>query len=131
MENQTQEQRRQPRYAIDVTVNVHSRIGTIRGHVVEMSESGISAHLEAELQVGEQVELEIRLPFAFSGSSTLAATLKHRTGLRHGFEFVYLDLAQSLASGSRDAIGNIRILLLLSYIAGYSAGRSAAHPHLH
>src|SRR5579872_1370921 len=104
MQDRNQEHRRQTRYAIDVSVNVHSHpLGLIRGQVLEISESGISAALEAELPLGDQVELEIHLPFVFSNLSTLSATVKHRESLRHGFEFAHLDLAQGLANGSRDA----------------------------
>jgi hypothetical protein len=80
------DQRRQPRFKIEVPVTVSSRTcGRLRGHTVDISESGISAILKIEVPVGELVELEFTLPF---GPVITYAMVRQRNAFRYGFQFV-------------------------------------------
>lgn len=53
-----------------------------RGTVLEMSESGLSATVGAELNVGDLVQLEV-----FPGRK-VCAVVRHKTRTMYGFEFV-------------------------------------------
>jgi hypothetical protein len=78
--------RRQPRFKIEVDISVNSRTcGTLTGHTVDISESGISAMLRIEPPLGEVVELNFTLPF---GPATIYAMVRQRNAFRYGFQFV-------------------------------------------
>jgi len=78
--------RRQPRFKINVGIKVNSRTcGLLKGHTVDLSESGISAILTIEVPVGEIVELEFTLPF---GAVTTYAIVRQRNAFRYGFQFI-------------------------------------------
>ena len=69
-----------------VEVCVYARESeVVRGHTVDISESGISAMLTMEVPVGEVVRLEFALPL---GNVDVHATVRHRTAFRYGFQFV-------------------------------------------
>jgi PilZ domain len=81
--------RRQPRFKLEVDISIHSRTcGTLKGHTVDISESGISAMLRMEVPLGELVELDFTLPFA---PVTIYAAARQRNAFRYGFEFVDSD----------------------------------------
>jgi PilZ domain len=81
--------RRQPRFKHEVDISIHSRTcGTLKGHTVDISESGISAMLRMEVPLGELVELDFTLPF---GPVTIYAAARQRNAFRYGFEFVDSD----------------------------------------
>ena len=81
--------RRQPRFKLEVDISIHSRTcGTLKGHTVDISESGISAMLRMEVPLGERVELNFTLPF---GPVTIYALARQRNAFRYGFEFVDSD----------------------------------------
>jgi PilZ domain len=81
--------RRQPRFKLEVDIRIHSRTcGTLKGHTVDISESGISAMLRMEVPLGELVELDFTLP---SGPVTILAMVRQRNAFRYGFEFVDSD----------------------------------------
>ncbi len=67
----------------------------VRGHTVDISESGISAMLRVEVPVGEVVRLEFTLPL---GDVEVLATVRQRNAFRYGFQFVE-------ASSAEDTIG--------------------------
>ncbi len=78
--------RHQPRFKIEVAVTIHSRsCGTLRGHTLDLSESGIGVLLTIEVPVGEFVELEFTLPF---GEVKTYAIVRQRNAFRYGFQFV-------------------------------------------
>ena len=82
----SRDQRRHPRFKIEVDITVRSRTsGTLKGHTVDISESGISAILTIEVPVGELVELDFTLPF---GPVTIYAVARQRAAFRYGFQFV-------------------------------------------
>jgi PilZ domain-containing protein len=72
---------------------------TTHGISVDISEGGISAIVEADLQIGETVEIDIPLK---SGALNTVAILRHVTRSRSGFEFLGLtaDERQQIAAAS-------------------------------
>lgn len=79
------EKRRHERIQLEVEVIVRAKRELLPGRTQDISESGMSAILPAELREGEEVELQIRLP---SKTETIRAIVRHRNVFRHGFEFV-------------------------------------------
>jgi hypothetical protein len=90
-------QRRYPRYAIDVRLQVKMfQAGEFRecwGHSTELGQDGIGATLTGELEAGEIVSLEIPLPLS-PYPLKLRAIVRYRQGLRYGFEFLTLSESQ-------------------------------------
>jgi hypothetical protein len=79
------DRRRQARFKIEVEVSIDSKSrGLLKGHTVDISESGISAIVPLELPVGELVELDFTLPF---GRVTIYAVVRQRSAFRYGFQF--------------------------------------------
>ncbi|HMD15408.1 MAG TPA: PilZ domain-containing protein [Terriglobales bacterium] len=80
--------RRHPRFKLGVDIIIHSRTcGVLKGHTVDISESGISAIMRIEVPLGEIVELDFTLPF---GPVTTYATVRQRSAFRYGFQFLEL-----------------------------------------
>jgi c-di-GMP-binding flagellar brake protein YcgR len=78
--------RRHPRYKIEVDIRVYARnADVVRGHSVDLSESGISAMLRDEVPVGEVVRLEFTIP---TGEVTIHALTRQRNAFRYGFQFL-------------------------------------------
>jgi len=83
------ESRRHPRYPLQVDIGVYSRrAGLLKGYTVDISESGISAILRLEVDLGELVQLEFTLP---SGPISIRGLVRYRTAFRYGFQFVEPD----------------------------------------
>jgi PilZ domain len=88
--------RRCPRYKLEVDICVYPRdCPVVRGHTVDISESGISAMLRVEVPVGEVLRLEFTLPF---GQVEVLALVRQQNAFRYGFQFVE-------ANSARDVIG--------------------------
>ncbi len=89
--------RRFPRYPLDVRVSVHVfRSGgsiSFWGRSSELGEDGVGATLTGELEVGEVVSMDLSLPMA-AFPIKFRALVRFRNGLRHGFEFLALSVAQ-------------------------------------
>jgi hypothetical protein len=86
--------RRQPRFKIEVDINVKSKTcGILQGHTVDISESGLSAMLRIEVPLGEVVELDFTLPF---GPVTIYAIVRQRNAFRYGFQFVESNTAHEV-----------------------------------
>jgi hypothetical protein len=82
----TTDARGQPRFTFQVDIMITSRTcGVLRGHSVDISESGIAAMLPIEAPLGENVELNFALP---SGAVTIHAIVRQKNAFRYGFEFV-------------------------------------------
>jgi hypothetical protein len=82
--------RRQPRFRIEVDITIYSRTcGVLKGHTVDISESGIAAILPIEAPLGEIVELSFNLP---CGPVRILATVRQRNAFRYGFGFVDQEL---------------------------------------
>lgn len=90
------EARRHPRYALEKDICVYPRNSSVvRGHTVDISESGLSAILRVEVPIGEVVRLEFALP---TGDVDVHALVRQRSAFRYGFQFVE-------ASSAQDVIG--------------------------
>lgn len=86
--------RRHPRFQIKVDIRVYPRdCPVVRGHTVDISESGISAMLRDEVPLGEVVRLEFALP---DGKVEILAMVRQRTAFRYGFQFVELGSTKDL-----------------------------------
>jgi PilZ domain len=83
------EKRSQRRFKLEVDIRITSRTsGLLSGYTVDISESGISAMLRIEVQLGELVQLDFTLPF---GPVTIYAVVRQRHAFRYGFQFVQSD----------------------------------------
>lgn len=88
--------RRHPRYQLENDIRIYPRnSAVVRGHTVDISESGISAMLRVEVPIGEVVRLEFSLP---AGDVDVHALVRQRNAFRYGFQFVE-------ASSAQDVIG--------------------------
>ncbi len=83
--NKNSENRHHGRLELETEVTIRSANGFLPGWTLDISESGMSAILPVELQVGEIVELKIKLPIALA---TGRAVVRNRNVFRHGFEFL-------------------------------------------
>lgn len=78
--------RRHPRYKLEIEVRIYPRnVQVVRGHSVDISESGISALLREEVPVGEVVRLEFTVP---TGDVAIHALVRQRSAFRFGFQFL-------------------------------------------
>jgi PilZ domain-containing protein len=88
------EARRHPRYKFEAEIRVYARnAAVVRGHTVDISESGISAMLRVEVPIGEVVRLALMLPL---GEVEIHALVRQRSAFRYGFQFVETSSAQDL-----------------------------------
>ena len=80
------EARRHPRFKLNIDICVYPRnTSVVRGHTVDISESGISAILRVETPIGEVVRLEFELAL---GPVEVHALVRQRNAFRYGFQFV-------------------------------------------
>jgi hypothetical protein len=87
--------RRHPRFKLDIGVCVYPRnLPVVRGHSVDISESGIAVLLRDELPIREVVRLEFTLPM---GPVEVHALVCHRNAFRYGLQFV-------LSASAKDVI---------------------------
>jgi hypothetical protein len=90
------EARRHPRFKMEVNISVYPRNSkVVRGHSVDISESGISAMLREEIPVGEVVRLAFTVP---AGEVEVHAFVRQRNAFRYGFQFMEASAAQKLIS---------------------------------
>ncbi len=88
------EQRSCPRYRLETDIRVYPRnSAVIRGHTVDIGESGIAAMLPTEVPLGEVVRLEFTLPF---GDAEILATVRQKVAFRYGFQFVDPDSIRTM-----------------------------------
>jgi len=88
------EARRHPRFKLDIDIRVYPRnASVVRGHTVDISESGISAMLRVEVPIGEVVRLEFELPL---GPVEIHALVRQRSAFRYGLQFVEASTAQEI-----------------------------------
>jgi len=86
--------RRHPRFKLEVDIRVYPRdCPVVRGHTVDVSESGLSAMLRVEVPVGEVVRLELTLP---EGDVEALAMVRQRNAFRYGFQFVEVGSSQDI-----------------------------------
>lgn len=78
--------RRSPRFKLETDIRVYARNrAVIRGHTVDISESGIAAMILDEITLHEVVRLEFSLP---AGEVEVLALVRQRNAFRYGFEFI-------------------------------------------
>lgn len=78
--------RRSPRFKLEIDIRVYARNRqVIRGHSVDISESGIAIMLLQEITLDEVVRLEFTLP---AGEIEIHALVRQRNAFRYGFEFI-------------------------------------------
>jgi PilZ domain len=78
--------RRHPRYKLEVDLRIYPRnSAVVRGHSVDISESGLSAMLRVEVPLGEVVRLEFAIP---TGEVAIHALVRQRNAFRYGFQFL-------------------------------------------
>ena len=86
--------RHHPRFKINVDITINSRTrGLLKGHIVDISETGIAAMVPIETPLGENVELNFTLP---GGAVTIHAMVRQKRAFRYGFEFVHSDSMHEL-----------------------------------
>lgn len=74
------------RFKFEVDIKVRPRnSASVKGHSVDISQSGISATLNIEVPSDEIVELEFITPF---GPVAVYAMVRQRNAFRYGFHFV-------------------------------------------
>jgi hypothetical protein len=84
--------RRHPRFKLEVGIEIYPRnLPVVRGQTADISESGVSAILKAEVPIGEVVRLEFDLPL---GSVEIPAMVRQRSAFRYGFQFLEASTAQ-------------------------------------
>jgi len=84
--------RRHPRFKLEVEIEIFPRNRpVVRGCTADISESGVSAILKAEVPIGEVVRLEFDLPL---GRVELPAMVRQRSAFRYGFQFLEASTAQ-------------------------------------
>jgi hypothetical protein len=89
MKAHTVEARGHPRFKLEVDLTINSRTcGRLKGHTVDISESGIAAMLILEAPLDEILELSFTLPF---GPVMILAAARQRNAFRYGFEFIDTD----------------------------------------
>ncbi len=84
--------RRRPRFKLEAELRIYARdSAVIRGHTVDISESGISAMLRVEVPLGAVVRLEFDLPL---GSVDVPAVVRQHSAFRYGFQFLETSTAE-------------------------------------
>jgi c-di-GMP-binding flagellar brake protein YcgR len=84
--------RRRPRFKLDAGIRVYTRdTPVVRGHTVDISESGISAMLRDEVPLDAVVRLEFDVRL---GSIEISAVVRQRSAFRYGFQFLEASTAQ-------------------------------------
>lgn len=88
------EQRAHPRFGLDVPIRIHFRKGElIAGRAVDISEAGVSVMVLLEMSIGQQIELDFKLP---TGPVNVYAIVKNKSAFRYGLEFVLTDKEQMI-----------------------------------
>ena len=88
--------RRHPRFKLETQICIYPRgLAVVRGHTVDISESGISALITSELPMGEVVRLAFAVPL---GSVEIFAMVRQRSAFRYGFHFLEESSGQDIIS---------------------------------
>ena len=86
--------RRSPRARIDIVLKVWRRVEgekqLVCGRTRDISEHGIAAHVPADLEISDKVELQFTLPGS-AAPITLKATVCAANERQYGFEFNEVD----------------------------------------
>ena len=94
MTSEFAESRVHPRFGLEVDMRVYARnSAVVRGHTVDISQSGLSAMVREEIPVGEVVRLEFSVPL---GEIEVFALIRQRNAFRYGFQFVEAGAVESI-----------------------------------
>jgi len=99
-------ERQAPRFKVDFSVRVTTGSGTgasgFQGRAHDLSERGLSMYAPAELEEGQQVQLEFIPPFSRK-SLKLLAIVRSRSGNRYGMELrnMHHDAQEELSRACR------------------------------
>ena len=63
------------------------------GRTVDISEAGVSVKVLLEMSIGQQIELDFKLP---SGPVNVYAIVKNKSAFRYGLEFVLTDKERTI-----------------------------------
>ncbi len=89
-------QRRWKRFRVDLRLKVTTTRNGQRafsfGQGSDVSEGGMAAYIPAEFELGEIVEVEIKLPYA-KNPIVVKCAIRNRNGFRYGLETVLIDEA--------------------------------------
>jgi hypothetical protein len=77
--------RRSPRFKLETDIRIYAKQGAVRGHTMDISQSGLGAMLMDEIALNEIVRLEFSLA---TGEVEIMAVVRQRNAFRYGFEFV-------------------------------------------
>lgn len=80
----------------------------MKGHTLDISESGIAAILTIEVPMEEVVELEFTLPF---GAVLIYAMVRQRSAFRYGFQFVESNAVNEIIQATCRQLAVEQILL--------------------
>jgi len=85
-QNEFLDARRHPRFKFEADIRIYLRnSAVVRGHTVDISESGISAMVRDEVPLNEMVRLDFSVPL---GHIEVYAIVRHQNAFRLGFQFV-------------------------------------------
>jgi hypothetical protein len=89
-----QGQRRWKRFRVDLRIKITTTRNGQRafsfGQGSDVSEGGMAAYIPAELELGEMVDLEIKLPYS-KDPIVVKSAVRNRNGFRYGLEIVLMD----------------------------------------
>ena len=95
-EHDSSGKRRFKRFRVDLRLKVSTTRNGQRafsfGQGSDVSEGGMAAYIPAELELGETVEVEIKLPYA-KNPIVVKCAIRNRNGFRYGLETVLMDEA--------------------------------------
>jgi hypothetical protein len=81
------------RYRVDVRIKTtHTRNGQQAfsfGQGSDVSEGGMAAYIPAELELGEILDVELKLPYS-KKPVKVKASVRNRNGFRYGLEFMLI-----------------------------------------
>ncbi len=96
--NRQPDRRRFVRHRLDARLVVRptdNRSRMIHGRIVDLSQGGISAVIAANLQLGDVLELQFKLPYAAAGV-LLEAVIRRRESYQYSLEFVHVIAAEQV-----------------------------------
>jgi hypothetical protein len=91
------EQRRSPRYNVDVRLRLivakSGKSQVVHGRGNDISENGMALFVAHEMEVGQRLEVEFTLPYSRQ-PLRVGIAVRNRNGYRYGVEFLTLSVPQ-------------------------------------
>jgi PilZ domain len=96
-----------PRYQVDLRLEVVAGTRKLLARSHDVSLEGIAAYIPCELEVGQYIDILMKVPFKREDLS-FGAIVRNRKGYRYGLEFSNLRRPhQDLLEGLCDTLGNL------------------------